>query len=57
MSTSAKLLAQRQQLLERLWSDPGPREREDIEALLDKIDVALELLEENAPAPPRPDKP
>lgn len=44
-STVAKLLAQRQQLLERLESDPGPSEREKIQTLLTKIETALALLD------------
>jgi hypothetical protein len=31
MTTLAKLLARKQQLLERLQQDPGPHEREEIE--------------------------
>jgi hypothetical protein len=33
MSTAAKLLAQKRQLIERLQEDPGPEEREQIEHL------------------------
>ncbi|MCA6110658.1 hypothetical protein [Bradyrhizobium cenepequi] len=46
MTTAAKLLAQKQQLLERLQQDPGPNERAEIERLLDQIDTALNLLDE-----------
>lgn len=49
MSTAAKLLARKQQLLERLQADPGPHEREQIERLLEEIETALELLEEAGP--------
>jgi len=45
-TTLAKLLAQKQQLLERLQEDPGPNEREEIQRLLAKIDEALTLIEE-----------
>jgi hypothetical protein len=37
LSTAAKLLAQKRQLIERLDEDPGPEEREQIEQLLAKI--------------------
>jgi hypothetical protein len=50
MSTIEKLLAQKQQLMEELASDPGPNEREEIERLLAKIETALTLLEPNGPA-------
>lgn len=45
MSTVAKLLARKQALLERLENDPGPNEREEIQALLAQIETALNLLE------------
>jgi hypothetical protein len=45
MSTAAKLLAQKRQLIERLDEDPGPEEREQIEQLLAKINRALDLLD------------
>jgi hypothetical protein len=44
MSTVAKLLAQREQLLERLEAGPGPNEREEVENLL--IQTALAFLDE-----------
>lgn len=44
MSTVAKLLAQKQQLMEQLQNDPGPNERNEIERLLTKIETALSLL-------------
>ncbi|WP_375157875.1 hypothetical protein [Bradyrhizobium sp. RDT46] len=50
MSTVHNLLAQKQQLLERLESDPGPNEREEIERLLAKIETALTLLGPDGPA-------
>lgn len=45
MSTVAKLLAQKQQLMEQLEKNPGPNEREEIERILAKIETALSLLE------------
>lgn len=45
MSTVAKLLARKRALLERLKSDPGPNEREEIATLLAKIETALTLLD------------
>jgi DNA-binding MarR family transcriptional regulator len=45
MTTLAKLLAEKQQLIERLQEDPGPEEREQIEKLLAKINRALDLLD------------
>lgn len=50
MSTAAKLLAQRQRLLEQLENDPGPNEREEIERVLSKIETALKLLDPDAPS-------
>jgi hypothetical protein len=49
MTTAAKLLARKQQLLERLQEDPGPHERDEIERLLKEIDTALNLLDEAGP--------
>ncbi|WP_315705709.1 MULTISPECIES: hypothetical protein [unclassified Bradyrhizobium] len=49
MSTVAKLLAQKQQLIERLDENPGPQESEEIQHLLRKIEAALELLAEAGP--------
>jgi hypothetical protein len=49
MTTAAKLLAQKQQLLERLQQDPGPNERAEIERLLEQIDTALNLLDDAGP--------
>jgi hypothetical protein len=37
-------------LVERLESDPGPNEREEIERLLAKIETALSLLDPDGPA-------
>jgi hypothetical protein len=44
MTTIAKLLAQKQRLLERLHEDPGPHERKEIKRLL--ADAALNQLDE-----------
>ncbi|WP_369721287.1 hypothetical protein AB8Z38_30220 [Bradyrhizobium sp. LLZ17] len=49
MSTVAKLLAQKQQLMEQLENDPGPNEREEIEQILAKIETALSLLDPGDP--------
>lgn len=46
MTTVAKLLARKQQLLERLQEEPGVHERAELERLLAQIDAALEFLEE-----------
>lgn len=48
-STATKLLAERQELLQRLEQSPGPNEREEIERLLAKINEALALLDEAGP--------
>jgi hypothetical protein len=47
--TPATLLAQKQELLERLHQDPGPGERDRIESLLAKIDCALNFLDQHGP--------
>ncbi|WP_018319122.1 hypothetical protein [Bradyrhizobium sp. WSM2793] len=44
MSAVAKLLRQKEQLLARLETDPGPNERAETQALLTKIETALKLL-------------
>jgi hypothetical protein len=49
MTTVAKLLARKQQLLRRLQEDPGPHERDEIERLLAEIDSALDSLEGAGP--------
>jgi len=49
MTTLAKLLAQKQQLIERLDENPGPEEREEIERLLEQINAALDSLDEAGP--------
>jgi hypothetical protein len=50
MTTVAKLLARKQQLLERLRENPGPNERDEIERLLAQVDTALNLLDEAGPS-------
>jgi len=45
-TTVANLLAQKQELLELLEEGPGPNERDQIEAMLARIDAALNLLDE-----------
>jgi hypothetical protein len=49
MTTVAKLLARKQQLLERLEQGPGPNERAEIERLLEQVNAALNLLDEAGP--------
>jgi hypothetical protein len=49
MTTVAKLLAQKQQLLERLEQDPGPNERAEIERVLEQVNAALNLLDSAGP--------
>ena len=51
MTTITKLLAQKEQLTERLQEDPKPEEREQIEGLLAKINTALHLLVDAGPGP------
>jgi hypothetical protein len=46
MTTIAELLAQKKKLLERLEADPQENEREEIERLLEKINAALNLLDD-----------
>jgi len=48
MTTAAKLLAQKRELLERLEQNTGPNERAEIEQLLTKIDQALSLLDDGS---------
>jgi hypothetical protein len=45
MKTLATLLARKQELLRRLAEDPRPNERDEIERLLQKIEIALDLLD------------
>ena len=49
IATAAKLLARKQQLLERLQENPGLHEREEIELRLAGINAALTLLDDIAP--------
>ncbi|MCK1480586.1 hypothetical protein IVB27_39125 [Bradyrhizobium sp. 197] len=49
MSTIAKLLTQKQNLVDQLAEDPGPNEREEIERLLAKVETALSWLSPNDP--------
>ena len=56
MTTFAKLLARRQQLVERLEEGPGSHEREEIERLLVEIDEALDLLDEARPGSSKRDE-
>jgi hypothetical protein len=49
MTTAAKLLARKQQLLQRLREGPGPHERDEIGRLLAEIDSALDSLEGAGP--------
>jgi predicted CopG family antitoxin len=49
MTTLAKLLERKQQLIERLEEEPGSHEREEIERLLLEIDEVLDRLEEARP--------
>jgi hypothetical protein len=44
-TTPAKLLEQKQQLVERLHEDPGQEDREQMEQLLAKINKAMDLLD------------
>ena len=45
MTTLAKLLEQKKEMIDRLQEDPSPEEREQIEQLLAKINRALDLLD------------
>jgi hypothetical protein len=49
VTTLARLLAQKQQLIERLEEGPGPHERAEIERLLAEIEEELRLLDEAGP--------
>jgi hypothetical protein len=48
MTSLAKLLTRKQQLLARLEEEPGPNERTELERILKNVDAALSSLE---PAP------
>lgn len=45
MTSVAMLLTQKQHLISRLEEDPGPREREEIERLLERIDAELDAVD------------
>ncbi len=49
MTSLAKLLAEKQQLLERLQEGPGPHEREQIQRVLAELEETLALLGESGP--------
>jgi hypothetical protein len=53
MTTAAKLLVRKQQLLERLQEGLGPHERDEIERLLAEIDRALDSVEAAGPGETR----
>jgi hypothetical protein len=46
MTSIAKLLAQKAQLVARLQEEPGTEERDQIERLLEQINAALDSLED-----------
>ena len=48
-TTLARLLAKKQELIERLQEDPGSEEREQIERVLEQVNAALDLLEDAGP--------
>ena len=50
MTTLATLRARKQKLLERLEENPDPNERDEIEHFLQKIDIALDLLNDAGPS-------
>ena len=56
MTTLTRLLAQKQELTERLQENPGPQERDEIERLLEKIDTALRFLDEAGPGSRKKDE-
>jgi len=56
VTTLARLLAQKQQLIERLEEGPGPHEREEIERLLEEIEEELRLLDEAGPGTSQTDE-
>ena len=43
-------------VLERLGQNPGPQERAEIERMLEKIETALDLLDETRPGPSTTDE-
>ena len=50
MTTIAKLLGLKQQLLERLQENPSSQERDETARLLMRIETDLDLVEEAGPA-------
>ncbi len=52
MTTVAVLLAQKQQLVQRLQEDIEPQQRDEIERCLDKINMELNRID-RAPREPR----
>ena len=57
MTTLAKLVAQKQQLIDRLQEHLGPGERQEIERLLEKINTTLYFLDEAGPGISERDEP
>lgn len=51
-TTIARLLAQKRELLERLEQNSAPNEQAEIEAMLEKIDTALDMLADNGHGDP-----
>jgi hypothetical protein len=49
MTTVGRLLIRKQELIARLRGNPCPPERDEIERLLEKINTALDLLEDARP--------
>ena len=45
MTSIAMLLTRKQHLISRLEEDPGPREREEIERLLDRMNAELDAVD------------
>lgn len=45
LTSIAVLLSRKQHLINRLEKNPGPREREEIERLLERIDAALDSVD------------
>jgi hypothetical protein len=45
-TTLARLLAKKQELIERLQENPGPAEREQVDRVLEQVNAALDLLDE-----------
>ncbi len=45
MTSIAMLLTRKQHLVSRLEENPGPREREEIERLLERIDAELDAVD------------